>query len=118
MASSAAVVEEFNAAFGEGDIDAVMELMTDDCVFENTWPSPDGERYQGAADVRAFWERFFQSTPSARWETEEMISAGDRVVVRWIFHWENEGAPGHVRGVDVFKVRDGKVAEKLAYVKG
>jgi hypothetical protein len=26
--------------------------------------------------------------------------------------------PGHVRGVDIFLVRGGKVAEKLAYVKG
>ncbi|MBS1243923.1 MAG: hypothetical protein H6R41_460, partial [Deltaproteobacteria bacterium] len=24
----------------------------------------------------------------------------------------------HIRGVDVFRVRDGKVAEKLSYVKG
>jgi hypothetical protein len=28
------------------------------------------------------------------------------------------GAAGHIRGVDVFRLRDGKVAEKLAYVKG
>jgi hypothetical protein len=26
--------------------------------------------------------------------------------------------PWHLRGVDVFTVRDGKVAAKLAYVKG
>jgi len=29
-----------------------------------------------------------------------------------------DGQPWHLRGVDVFRVRDGKVAEKLAYVKG
>ena len=29
-----------------------------------------------------------------------------------------EGRPDHVRGVDVSRVRDGKVAEKLSYVKG
>ena len=28
------------------------------------------------------------------------------------------GQPWHLRGVDVFTVRDGKVAAKLAYVKG
>jgi hypothetical protein len=36
--------------------------------------------------------------------------------VRWVFHWDTKG--GHVRGVDVMRVRGGKVAEKLAYVKG
>ena len=29
-----------------------------------------------------------------------------------------DGSAGHVRGVDVLRVRDGKVVEKLSYVKG
>jgi SnoaL-like domain len=47
---------------------------------------------------------------------EEIFAAGARAVVRWVFRWDDTG--GHVRGVDVIRVRDGKVAEKLAYVKG
>jgi ketosteroid isomerase-like protein len=113
-----AVVERFNEAFNRHDVEGVMDLMTDDCLFENTLPAPDGERYEGSAAVREFWEGFFGSTPSARFETEELFSTGDRAVVRWVFHWEGENGPGHVRGVDVFRVRDGKVAEKLSYVKG
>jgi len=31
---------------------------------------------------------------------------------------EKEGKRGHVRGADIFRVRDGRVAEKLSYVKG
>jgi hypothetical protein len=38
--------------------------------------------------------------------------------VRWIYHKTKDGKPWHLRGVDVFKVVDGKVSEKLAYVKG
>jgi ketosteroid isomerase-like protein len=115
---SAAAIERFNEAFNRHDVERVMELMTDDCVFENTVPPPDGERYEGAPAVREFWQRFFSSTPSARFETEELFTAGDRAVVRWVFHWDGEGAPGHVRGVDVFRLRGGRVAEKLSYVKG
>jgi ketosteroid isomerase-like protein len=74
------------------------------------------ERFVGAAAVRAFWTRFFASTPGARFETEEIFASGDRALVRWVFHWNDTG--GHVRGVDVMRVRGGKVAEKLAYVKG
>jgi len=48
-----------------------------------------------------------------------VIVAGDRCVVRWIYTWtEDDGTPGSIKGVDVLRVRDGKVAEKLAYVKG
>jgi len=108
-------VKRFNEAFNRHDVDAVMALMTTDCVFENTVPPPDGERFVGSA-VRGFWERFFASTPKARFEAEEIFAVGDRAVVRWVFHWDDQG--GHVRGVDVLTVRDGKVAEKLAYVKG
>jgi len=110
------VVRRFNEAFNRHDVDGVMALMTADCVFENTLPAPDGERFEGAAAVRGFWKSFFQSTPGARFEAEEIFGAGDRAVVRWMFYWDDSG--GHVRGVDVMRVRDGKVAEKLAYVKG
>jgi ketosteroid isomerase-like protein len=114
-----ATIERFNAAFNRHDVDAVMTLMTDDCVFENTNPPPDGERFTGQKAVRAFWERFFAGSPQAHFTTEELIAAGDCCTVRWCYRWTDaDGHAGHVRGVDVFRVRDGKVAEKLSYVKG
>jgi ketosteroid isomerase-like protein len=109
-----AVVDQFNEAFNAHDVDAIMSMMTGDAVFENTSPAPDGARYEGQTAVRAFWEEFFASSPNAFFETEDMFIAGDRCLVRWIYSWGD----GHIRGVDVFKVRDGKVAEKLSYVKG
>jgi len=112
------VVEQFNEAFNRHDVDAIMALMTDDCVFENTRLSPDGTRIEGHAAVRAFWTQFFHNSPKARFDTEEIFDAGDRCVVRWTYHWLKATGNGHVRGVDLFRVRDGKVAEKLSYVKG
>jgi ketosteroid isomerase-like protein len=109
-------IRRFNEAFNRHDVDGVMALMTADCVFENTFPAPDGERFEGATAVRGFWKRFFDSTPRARFVTEDLFATGDRCLVRWSFHWDDQG--GHVRGVDVFRVRGGKVSEKLAYVMG
>jgi ketosteroid isomerase-like protein len=114
-----AAVRRFNEAFARHDVDGVMAAMGEDCVFENTWPPPDGQRCIGQAVVRAFWERFFRENPSATFETEEVFGAGPRCVIRWVYRWKNpDGSTGHVRGVDVFRVRDGKVVEKLSYVKG
>ncbi len=119
MNSTLEAVQRFNDAFNQHNVDAVMAVMTEDCVFENTYPPPDGERYEGQAAVRAFWERFFASSPHATFETEEIFACGDRCLVRWLYRWvEPEGKRGHIRGVDVFRVRDGKVAEKFSYVKG
>lgn len=111
--ATADAVARFAAAFDRADIEAVMAAMTDDCVFESTTP-PDGVRHVGAAAVRTAWEQFFAGTRAARFETEEQIVCGDRLIAQWRYVW----ADGHVRGIDVFRVRDGLVAEKLSYVKG
>lgn len=117
--SAAAVIDRFNDAFNRHDVDAVMTLMTDDVVFENTFPAPDGQRYVGQTAVRAFWSHFFADNPSAHFEAEDSFATEDRCAVRWRYTWSDKhGHQGHIRGVDIFKVRDGKVAEKLAYVKG
>jgi ketosteroid isomerase-like protein len=77
------VVRRFNEAFGRHDVPAVMALMTDDCVFDNTRPPPDGERCEGQKAVRAFWEQFFARSPEARFDAEEIFASGDRCVARW-----------------------------------
>ena len=113
-----AVVNRFNDAFARHDVPEIMAMMTNDCVFDSTRPAPDGEKHVGQAAVAEFWRQFFARSPSARFETEEMFASGVRCVILWTYHWTRDGKAGHVRGVDVFKVRDGKVAEKLSYVKG
>jgi len=117
-ASAVEVVQRFNDAFNRHDVDAVMALMSQDIVFENTRPAPDGERFEGHERIRPFWEQFFARSPQAHFDAEEIFGAGDRCVVRWVYSWVKEGKRGHVRGVDVFRVQDGRVAEKLSYVKG
>jgi ketosteroid isomerase-like protein len=116
--STVTAVDTFNEAFNRHDVDAVMAAMTDDCVFESTAP-PEGERHVGQAAVRTAWEEFFRAAPTAHFDAEDVIATGDRCVVQWRFTWKNDdGTEGYVRGVDVIRVRDGKVAEKFAYVKG
>lgn len=112
-------IERFNEAFNAHDVDAIMALMTDDVVFDNTAPPPDGERFEGQAAVRGVWEKLFAASPRAWFDTEELVAIGDRCVVRWRYTFDSdEPDGGHVRGVDLFRVREGKVAEKLSYVKG
>jgi ketosteroid isomerase-like protein len=114
-----AVIQRFHDAFNQHDVQAIMDLMTDDCVFENTYPPPDGERFEGQAAVRAFWQRLFSESPQAYFEVEDIFANAERGVIRWRYRWLNDdGTPGHIRGVDIFRVSDGKVAEKLSYVKG
>jgi uncharacterized protein (TIGR03086 family) len=106
----------FNAAFGSGDVDAALGLVTDDILFESTSPSPDGGRHEGRRAVGAAWSAVMD-TPEMSFTEEESFVSGDRAVVRWLYAWGGE-EPGHVRGVDLLRFRDGLVCEKLSYVKG
>lgn len=113
-----AAVERFNQAFADRDIDAIMAAMTADCLFEDTTP-PDGIRHAGTAAVRTAWRALFTAAPHGRFTSEDTMVAGDRVISSWRYDFDaTDPGAGHVRGVDLFTIRDGLVAEKRAYVKG
>jgi limonene-1,2-epoxide hydrolase len=109
-----ATIELFNEAFNRRDVDAVMKLMTEDIVFENT---SDG-RFEGQEAVRTVLTRAFELMAMGWFDTADMFAAGDRCVVLWTYTFNREQPElGQARGVDVFRVREAKVAEKLSYMK-
>lgn len=113
------IVLEFNEAFNRHDVAGMMRLMSDDCVFENTDPAPDGTVYSGKEVVTQFWLDFFRESSHAQITIEEIFGFGNRCVMRWKYSWvDAAGKKGHVRGVDIFQVKDGFICEKLSYVKG
>jgi len=117
--SAMRVVLAFNDAFNRHDVDGMMQLMSDDCVFENTAPAPDGTVYAGKEAVTRFWQDFSRESPHAHIEIEEIFGLGNHCIMRWKYEWVDEtGIKGHVRGVDIFKVREGLISEKFSYVKG
>ena len=113
------IVAAFTDATNRHDVDEMLALVSDDVVFEGTTP-PDGVRIEGdKASLRALWEGIFRDSPNAVVETEELIACGDRctALLRYVFDAERP-KDGHVRAVDVLRVVDGKITEKLSYVKG
>ena len=119
LESAMRLVLEFNDAFNRHDVPAMMQRMSEDCVFENTDPAPDGTRYSGKEAVTQFWQEFFRQSPQAHIDIEEIFSLGTRCVMRWRYTWVDEaGKQGHVRGVDIFQTKDNLISEKMSYVKG
>lgn len=43
----------------------MMQLMSDDWVFENTNPAPDSAIYSRKASITQFWQEFFRDSPQA-----------------------------------------------------
>ncbi|MEM9148000.1 MAG: nuclear transport factor 2 family protein [Pseudomonadota bacterium] len=108
-------VERFNIALDAKDFDGLAAAMTEDCVFEDTDPRPDGTRFEGRAAVLDF---FRGASGTSRFALEEpLLVIGDRCLMRWDHRWVRGGVEGNNRGVDIFRVRDGLVCEKLSYTK-
>ena len=81
--SAIRVVIAFNEAFNRHDVDGMMQLMSDDCVFENTYPPPDGTLYSGKEAVTSFWRDLFRNSPHAHIEIEEVFGTNYRCISRW-----------------------------------
>jgi ketosteroid isomerase-like protein len=107
-----AVVAAFNEAWDAHDLDATLALVTDDCVFESARPEANGARVVGRAALATVWAPSF-ARGGDPFVIEDIIVAGDRVVQMW----RVPDGDRVVRGVDVLRVRDGRVAEKFGYVK-
>lgn len=116
--ATSAAVDRFNEAFNRHDADALAACLTDDTLFEDTSPAPDGRRVEGKPAVVDFWRAWFARNADAHFDAEEVIIGGNRATVLWVYRKMRNGQPWRLRGVDIFTVRDGKIAAKLAYVKG
>ncbi len=118
-AESHALLDRFADAWNRHDLDALMSMMTDDCVFQaSAGPQVDGQRSQGQAAVRAAYAAVFAAFPDARWSNPRHLIAGDRGVSEWTFTGTHtDGTRVEVTGCDLFTFRDGRIAIKNSYRK-
>ena len=52
---AALIIERFHEVFDRHDANALADLLTEDTVFEDISPAPDGWRIEGKAGVAEFW---------------------------------------------------------------
>jgi SnoaL-like domain len=111
MTDTPAVIDQFNAAFLERAPEKLVDLIAPDCVMEGVGPAPDGNVWTGYDECLAGWQGL-ASDPTIEFSVEHVDVDGDRAVIRW----RVAGAQDY-RGVNLMRVRDGKVVEALGYGK-
>jgi steroid delta-isomerase-like uncharacterized protein len=112
-------LQAFADAWNRHDVDALMSLMTQDCVFEASAGSDVfGTRYAGREAVRAGFAEVWATFPDAHWGDAHHFVCGDRGVSEWTFTGTRaDGTRVEVHGCDVFTFRGGKIALKDSYRK-
>ena len=113
---TAEVIRRFNDAFLRHDPAALTDLVAEACVIENTQPAPNGSRHVGREACLAVWQGLAAAT-GTQFELEEVFAAGERAVIRWRYGW-GKGESDSVRGVNLMRVRGGRIVEALGSVKG
>ena len=110
------IMERFHNAFEKHLAEDLDDLIGEGCVLENTSPAPDGARYEGREACLTFWKGV-ASSANLVFKAEEISATGDRGIIRWQLRWSANEAD-RIRGVNIMRVRDGKIVEGLGYVKG
>ena len=113
------LLRAFAEAFNRHDLDALMSMMTTDCTFAaSAGGSPDGERHEGQAAVRAAFAAVFEQYPDAHWGGARHFVSGDRGLSEWTFTGTlKDGRRVEIRGCDLFTLRNGRIAIKDSFRK-
>jgi ketosteroid isomerase-like protein len=116
---SMAFLDDLAAAWNRHNTDAILAMMTEDCMFEaSRGPDVKGTIYSGQAEVRRGIEEVFATFPDARWNDPRHFIAGGHGVSEWVFTATGpDGARVEVQGCDVFTFRGGRIAVKNSYRK-
>ena len=114
-----ALLRHFAAAWNRHDIEGLLALVTEDCVFETAaGPTAGGAIFVGKTALRTAFPGGWTTWPDARWEEPVHVVAGNRAFSEWTFRGtDRTGASIEVRGVDLFEIRDGLIARKDTYRK-
>lgn len=99
-------------------VEGVAGLLSEDCVLESAYPSPNGTLYKGKERVRQYYEVLLGKRKGLSVSTEEILGFGHRCIIRWKNAWiDDDGKEMALRGTDIFRERNDLICEVLSYSK-
>ena len=103
-------------AFGNGDLATVGELLDNEIVYHFGGRSPLAADYKGKREVFDFWGRQFELSSGTLRIVPSVIVACDEYAFALVHATaERHGRTLAVAGVNVVRVRDGRVVEFWTY---
>lgn len=108
--------DRFVAAFNRDDLDGVMQFFADDALYAQF----NGTESRGKDEIRkAFEPQFRGDFGQIRFHTEDFFvdEEAGKALSRWRCTVELEGKPQEWKGLDVYRLEDGLIKEKLTYAQ-
>jgi uncharacterized protein len=120
MSTPTQVVQQAYAAFGRGDIDAILGMLTDDIEwrFLASEGVPSAGRFSGKQQVQQWFGRLAETDEILKFEPREFLEGPNHVTV---LGWEQtrprpKGGVFESEWVHVFTFRDGKVSRWIGTI--
>lgn len=106
-------------AFNRHDLDAIMALMSDDCVFEAPrGPERWGRRFVGRAEMREGLGARFTGIPDVHYGDDAHFVAAERGASEWtLTGTTTDGRRIDVRGCDLWTFAGEKIVRKDSFWK-
>ena len=114
-----AIVQQAYNNFKSGNIEALLNLMSDDITW--TLPEMEGVPFAGKRAGRASVGEFFATVGALQeplsFEPRELIAEGDKVVALGSYHWRVKASNREFSGdfAHAWTIRDGKATEFHEY---
>jgi taurine dehydrogenase small subunit len=114
-----AVLEHVLDGFNRHDLDAIMSLFADDCIFEAPrGPDPWGRRFDGKKAVAEGLGARFTSIPDVSYEGHGDFVSGERGASEWTLRGTTVGGQRlEVRGCDLWTFRGDQIVVKNSFWK-
>jgi ketosteroid isomerase-like protein len=113
-----AALEAWNRSWRDGDVDAALEFLQRDVVLDFSRNVFNPRVLKGHAGYRQLLAEVGEVWGEVHFEIEELRPAGDDVVVALVLaraRGRTSGADTETRVAQVFRLREGKIAEIRAY---
>ena len=112
------IVRRVYEAVNRGDLDIANSYVHPEIEFHTYAQSPQAGVYRGKEAVLKYNMDLFEQFESIRFEVDELVDAGDRVVVVTTQHAVPKGGQQEMRVhvAEVWVVRDGLLAERRSYL--
>lgn len=109
------VFERATAAFNAHDVEALVELHTDDAeiVPARYWLSPPGTSYHGSDGVRSLFSETFANAPRARVDIGGLRRVGEWILATVTLYEDDDAEP--VALASLYTVRDDRVERAVGY---
>ena len=107
-----ALIERYNQAWNDHDVEAATAMHAPDIVFHNY---SSNERVEGAEAVRDHVAGILRSYPDIRFRSRRLYAHDGLVVSEWTATATKDDRKFEWDGIDVFPIEDGLIKRKDVY---